>query len=464
MNAESEAGKPGEPEPVDAEFQPADPPADARKARPKKRGPGWFTFVVFIIFAAAIGGAAAWALERYAGPLLPELGLAPRPIVSAEFDASALERRLDALEAREAEPADAGRFAALEERIDTFESRPAAEPGEVDEAELANLRAEIEVLREEADELRADVLADVRAEMQEALTRVQAEAAAGSEDGAAALIEERLAELREIAAQAQASASAAEEAAEAARAASQDRGDDADAAALRAEYAEMSQTLSELREDVSQNLSELRADMRRRLAEFDQQRADIDVQMDALAEDIAALPRAGAAGEAGRFDQLTGRSLSLTLLSEAAAAGEPFEAERAALARLWPDNDRIESLRGPARRGAPSRAELAASFPADALRGVREDRVLFGLVALRGPGDGPDTTGERHAEDARRRLEAGDLTGAVRAAERIDGDAALLVEDWLDAARARLEIDAALIGLRGELGDELARRAESEDR
>ena len=48
--------------------------------------------------------------------------------------------------------------------------------------------------------------------------------------------------------------------------------------------------------------------------------------------------------------------------------GEGFEAERAALARLWRDNADLEALAPVARAGVPTLDQLAANYPGSAIR------------------------------------------------------------------------------------------------
>ncbi|TRO97075.1 hypothetical protein FKB34_00230 [Glycocaulis profundi] len=416
MSADKTAG---EPEPVDAEFEPADPPGNDPKtkaSKPKKRGPGWIAFVFFVLLAAAIGGVTAWALERYAGPLLPELGF-DRPVTAAP-DMAPLEQRLAALEAREPETGEDPRVEALEARIAELEARPEPEPGEIDETALSDVRAEI-------DALRADM----------------ADLGAVTEDGAAELIETRLSELRDLVAEARTAANEAETQAQSALAAAEGR------------PAESAERLQSNFAELSQQVSDLRADLRGRFADFDAEREGLSSEMDALAADIAELRRAGP--REGASPQ-AGRAAAYLLMAEAARSGEGFEDERAALERAWQGRSELRELRGPARSGVPSRAALLAAFPRETLESGEDgsDRVLFGLVTLRQSGEERDQARAAPRGEVEAALAAGDLDAAVRAAERADPIPGAL-ESWLDGARARIALDAALADLRRALAEDM---------
>ncbi len=206
-------------------------------------------------------------------------------------------------------------------------------------------------------------------------------------------------------------------------------------------------------------------------------------QLDRLEAEVAALRQ-----QAGELDHALAGSerrgaggaafaLAIGQLRQAATGGAPFAVELEAARALAPGADGIGDD-GPGggledafaalaahSGGIASRAQLARALPAtmDAARQAERlaaaegwlDRTLArleGLVSLRsldGAREGSDATAI--AARARALLDAGELAGAVDELAALSAPAAAVAADWLAAARAHLEVHAAL--------DELARAA-----
>ena len=410
----------GEPEPVDAEFEPAEP-----APKRKRGGPGWILAVLLILIAAAIGGGTAHLINR----VLP---------------------------AGEAAGADAG----VEARLIALEAEVSGRP-----AELDALQARISALEDAFDRLglRSDALAslDGRVRALEAAQSIGIDegSTAGAATERAALrarlsrLERDLAEAVSLAGTAQAAADTAlgvtrtlqEIGAEAGGEGAQSAPGDAAALAalagelsdLAARFAALNAAQAGLRSDVAD--ANTQAERARTLAE------------QALA--LASTPQDMHAGTTAE------RALALTALADALTRSGPFELERAALARAWPDAPGLAALEPIARAGAPSFDRLQAQFPREAVldaAGVR--RSFFGLVQVTPSVEaaaGEDPLGLLAA--AQTRLDRGDLAGAVEALARLEGAPAEAAQSWLLSARARLDAQRVLTELRAQLSEEMAR-------
>lgn len=177
--------------------------------------------------------------------------------------------------------------------------------------------------------------------------------------------------------------------------------------------------------------------------------ADEASQTASSAAETAGRPDTG--GQAAR--QLAARALALTALRDMAAGGGSFEAERAALARLWRGNEAIAALASHSRSGAPTINELAASYPGEAIRDAgAEPTRLWGMIDIRRVDPDADETDALAltalAED---RLADDDLEAAVTITERLEGAALDAARDWLVQARARRAVDINIEALRAQL-------------
>ncbi|PWE18198.1 hypothetical protein DDZ18_00890 [Marinicauda salina] len=438
----NEDSETGEPEPVDAEFEPADDgPEDGAGDRPSGGGPGWPAFIGAVMLAALVGGGSAWIAERYLAPA-PEAGVPD----AVESRLAALENRPDA-----ATPAE---LAAIADRVEALESRTAEQADEI-AAVTTGLRSLRELIGQ-GDDVEGGSSVDVAA------------------------IEDLIARAETAAESASASAEAAQDAARAAQSASASAAETAEAGAPADEgpdpalVARLSQTADRL-DALDAALVETREALEARIAEASQSNDDrfaaLAGRIDTLEQSVGATREtarnaletaqsAEAAVQAttgaatAELRAVASRALGLTALRDAAAGSGPFEAERAALARVWSDQPDLDALETLARSGAPTRAALAETFPGDAVRDAAgEARTFLGVISLRPAedegGDGPAAIASR----IEARLARDDLAGAVEAAERLEDAPAEAARNWLAGARARLEIEARLAALRRDLAE-----------
>lgn len=417
-----------DPEPVDAEFEPADD-ARAQSGKAPRRGGALGLWLVFLL-ASLAGGAIGYGAVRY---LPPATEIAPDPGAATERAAfsqslTGLETRLAALEATETAPDLSGELGTLAERMTAFEARssgnaeampvdlsaidarltaletaqsnPAAAGATFDPSELEARMAALET---------ALALADARS--QQALESSQVEAAPGVDPLILQAMTDRITEIEAMV--------------------------DGLAPAT-----DTDPQIESLTRDIAALRSELAAI--RTLAETAQTSADN------TARSVAEAP-ATDTGLASR--QLAARALALTALREIAQTGDGFEAERAALSRLWRENADLAAMADYSRAGVPTLAELANGFPGDAIReAAGPGRVFFGLIEVRRTDGSDSDTGPLAMTGlAERRLAENDLIGAVTIAERLEGEALETVRDWLIQARARLDLTARLQSLREAL-------------
>jgi hypothetical protein len=163
-------------------------------------------------------------------------------------------------------------------------------------------------------------------------------------------------------------------------------------------------------------------------------------------------------------------ALAAAALVEASQASRPFPEEVAALRAVAPASSELAGLSGLAQSGAPSRAELAASFPDYAARAATaarqpgegaplRDRIAYALsrvIMVRRVDDvggaGPDALIAR-AEQA---LEDGDLDRAFMSLDRLPPAAREAMAPWRVRAERRAEIDRYAAALRARALSDLA--------
>ncbi|MEO3434232.1 mitofilin family membrane protein [Inquilinus sp. CAU 1745] len=159
--------------------------------------------------------------------------------------------------------------------------------------------------------------------------------------------------------------------------------------------------------------------------------------------------------------------LAVGQIGQALAQGGSFDSGLTALRSVAAGDPEfqqaLETLDAHGAQGVAGREELERRFPAmaDAVRQAESlpadaswvDQMrasVEGLVTIRPApgeveGDDPDAILAR----AEGRLRDGDLAGAVEALGALQGDAAAAAEEWLAAARARLEAERAVEALNG---------------
>jgi hypothetical protein len=170
-------------------------------------------------------------------------------------------------------------------------------------------------------------------------------------------------------------------------------------------------------------------------------------------------------------------ALAVSTAAEAAANAGPFVRELDQVARLLPNSADLAALRELAVNGAPTRADLVATFPAAADQAVVRARApaegegvlakvthaLAALVSIRrvdrltGPGVDPALA------RAERKLNRGDLAGALKELGGLPAPAREAMADWRTGAERRAAIDGRISAIRasalrglvdaGKLGD-----------
>ena len=393
-------------EPVDAEFKDV-----SDSDVPSRKGGGLLGGLVLFVLATLAGGAlGAWGAQFLApaGTAYDDTGL--------RASIEAVESRLSELEAAEPDVTRA-MITALEDRIEALESAEPSEAGQDPEA-LTALETRIAALEtaEPADTGSDPALAarlgrlESQAERAETLANQALDRPAGTDSAALNQLQARVAAL---------------------------------------ETAEMPAPVE------APDLSGLEA----RLAVLETADPAIsEARIEALETRLAAAEQAATAAgsatdETASARSLAARTLALIALAEIAETEDSFEAERASLARLWPGREELAALRPLARAGVPTRAILAETFPADAIRNAAgRQTVFFGLIEVQRTGEaaGGDSP-QALTRLAEARLARGDLEGAVAAVTRLEGEAAEAAQSWLLGAEARLTVEDSLDALRAAL-------------
>ncbi len=182
----------------------------------------------------------------------------------------------------------------------------------------------------------------------------------------------------------------------------------------------------------------------------------------ALEERILALEASQA-----RMSRAAAAAVAAAALADAAEGSEPFAGELASLERLSPTSRGIRALRELAEQGAPTRAQLAADFPSAAARAARAARGEQGagffaslsrwfgsIFNLRRIGSLEGDSADAVLARAERRVEEGDLEGALAQLQSLPEPAREAMIDWTAPAERRVEIERRISALRAQaLGD-----------
>ncbi len=215
----------------------------------------------------------------------------------------------------------------------------------------------------------------------------------------------------------------------------------------------------------------LEARLRDRLDQIEERLAELAALLDQAPDrrDFAALESRIAAIETRAAQSPAEAAYRFAILREAAARGAPFEAERAALARLRPDDSDLAAMQDAATSGVPTIEELRLSYPAARLRSAAAEpaadepgfgawlrRLAARLVTVRREGDDPDAP-QQAVSAAETALAAGDLDSAITATERLSGPAAEAAAYWLGRANARARLERRIDAVQDSLAREAGR-------
>lgn len=415
-----------DPEPVDAEFEPATDLPEQDGIRPARKGMGGASIIVLFVLATLAGGGLGFAGARYfpAGSTGDAGAASERAALTDSI--TTLETRLAAIEsdnpATDVQTALAAPLAAINARLDALEAAPA-----YGEPDLSAVETRLTALETATPTEASGALEQVTARLDDA---------------------ER--ELADIGALARQTADASSEAGQTAsdplllqnlsdRLAALETAQDI--AAVPGEPVADPQTaiLAARIDQLETALNETRT-----LAQTAQSAAD------AAAQSAATRPSTDT-GQASR--QLAARALALSALRDIAGTHGGFEAERAALAQLWRGNTDLAAMASYARAGVPTLEDLRADYPGDAIRDAAgPGRIFFGLIEVRQANPGTADTGAMAISAlAENRLVLRDLEGAVALTERLDATSLPAARDWLIGAQARLDLDRRLVSLRQAL-------------
>ncbi len=206
--------------------------------------------------------------------------------------------------------------------------------------------------------------------------------------------------------------------------------------------------------------------------------SDMDVagRLDALEQGLAAAPGQTkiddmegriAALESGNDAQVM-RAASLAMavanLSRSAAGAAPFTHELTVVRALAPEQPQLAALIRHAETGVPTIATLRSEFPAFGRAAIRADRVagatgwwgwlsanLQAMVTVRNIDDTEGETAPALVSRMENYLLDGQLTAALTTAGRLSPAAQEAMAPWLDQARPRAELEAAIAELNADV-------------
>jgi hypothetical protein len=163
-------------------------------------------------------------------------------------------------------------------------------------------------------------------------------------------------------------------------------------------------------------------------------------------------------------------------LQRAAQGSSPFKTEFGVVAAMMPGEARLASIAPYAEKGLPTVSTLAGTFPniADAARDAEDAAKgrtfveklwanFTSLISIRSVGET-----EGHSTDARLargevRLKAGDLAAAVKELATIGGAARDTLAPWMDQAKSRVAVEAALADINTRAIEALTGPVDSKD-
>ncbi|WP_417484611.1 hypothetical protein [Maricaulis salignorans] len=426
-----------EPEPVDAEFEPARDLPDRESEGAARKGVGGATVTVLFLIATLAGGGLGFAGARYWPAISTSETDAANERAALSQSITGLDDRLAAMEAESpaltAEAALAQPMAAINARLDALESAPTGASPDLTtvEARLAALEntvpaddttiagtAALEAIAARIEATERDL-----ANLNRLVQQASEASASGDQNGVDPLLLQNLSDrLAELEAAQDVAAGPVEPVA------------DPQTAILAGRIEQLETALNETR---------VLAEAARSTAE-------------AAADSAATRPASSDTGQASR--QLAARALALSALRDIAGTHQGFEAERAALAQLWRGNADLAAMAAYARSGVPTLDDLTADYPGDAIRDAAgPGRIFFGLIEVRQANPGTADTGAMAISAlAENRLALRDLEGAVALTERLDETSLPAARDWLIGAQARLDLDRRLVALRQALTEAAA--------
>lgn len=183
-------------------------------------------------------------------------------------------------------------------------------------------------------------------------------------------------------------------------------------------------------------------------------------------ENVAQLEGRVAVLETGQQRALdaAGAALAAATLADAARTARPFAEELAGLERVLPLSTELRALARLAQDGAPTRAGLADEFESLAARTAvaaqdpgrnadflaRLRHALSSIVSIRQVGATQGGAPDAVLARAQKRLNEGDIEGALSALETLPPSAQAVLAPWRAAAERRVEIDRHIAAIRAD--------------
>ncbi|GJL97219.1 MAG: hypothetical protein DHS20C06_10360 [Hyphobacterium sp.] len=390
---------PTEPEPLDAEFEPADETSEPDRQRKAGGIGGYFlTFFLSVLVGGGIGGWVAWTLDGMdeAAPLESRIAALEATPMAVAFDASALEARLAALEEASSQSE------SVQTNLDELEAALSASGNDP--------TLPIRVIALESSVQQIQALAN------QALDQI-GEMSGGFDTEA---IEARIAALE---------------------AQNDPPANIGDLTNIEMRIAALENTEPVVQTDLSSVTDRLDALESIALPDL----TEIEDRISILENQLNLSPNSTNESSASS-GTMAREALALMALAEAVNSGHPYIDALHNFERFAESETGV--LRQQAEAGIMTVPMLARAFPAEAILATRvSERVFFGLIEV-----------SDSSADARRlreqipmieeRLALGDLNGAILLTGQLSADAQEAASDWRDAAMARQLADRRLEAIR----------------
>lgn len=395
---------PADSDPIDAEFEAADPAPVA-----KRSGPGWFSLLVFTL-AALVGGAFGGRLLATVPWLAPPADTTPAAVADLSDAVAATQTELDT-----ATKETIASMAGLDTRLAALETQSS------DRADtLSSLTNDVEDLEDELQKVDRVASFDRRLQALETAGENADGTPASASEIALSALSQRIETLETDLAQ-----------------------------------------ISRRTETIEADLQDI--DTAEALRPIKQGLSDLTSRIGTLTSDLEALAQAQtlAAETANTNAGATADiALSVSAVTRAAAAGEPFGGPFTRLVGLLPDDPNVAALAPIATTGAPTVDALRLQFDTlnpQAMRAIPQDGDGGLALAERLFGDQLTVRrdGEVTPEDQLAMIDAALVSGSLQAA--LDAAAPLpepvrtVLAPWTDAIERRIALDAALDGLQQSL-------------
>lgn len=193
------------------------------------------------------------------------------------------------------------------------------------------------------------------------------------------------------------------------------------------------------------------------------QAKNLETQIGAVRESVTALKTETNADRAPILAAAAhSRSIrALSALETAAAHGKPFASQHQALMTLMPADPDVQAMKATARKGAPALVDLREEFDVAAKRAEQAAAAevddgwnwlrtsVSGVMTLRRTG--VDTSASQLIKQAKRSMDIGDVGGALASVDQMTGPSANAFSAWRSKAAVRAELDGQIESLNTRL-------------